>query len=51
MLGGMAGFVAFCEIIALAVRGGGTAVAFLAATAGAVIVQALAFLILVRWRV
>jgi hypothetical protein len=48
MLGGMAGFVAFCEIIALAVRGAGTAVAFLAATAGAVIVQALVFLILAR---
>jgi hypothetical protein len=48
MLGGMAGFVAFCEIIALAVRDGGTAVAFFAATAGAVIVQGLVFLTLAR---
>jgi hypothetical protein len=48
MLGGMAGFVAFCEIIALAVRDGGMAVAFSAATAGAVIVQGLVFLTLAR---
>jgi hypothetical protein len=48
MLGGMAGFVAFCEIIALAVRNHSTAVAFLAATAGAVTAQLLVCLILAR---
>jgi hypothetical protein len=48
MLGGMAGFVAFCEIIALAVRDHSTAMAFFAATAGAVIVQVLVFQILAR---
>jgi hypothetical protein len=40
MLAGMAGFVAFCEVVGLAIVSQGTAIAFAAATAAAVIVQA-----------